>query len=80
MTGIFVKSGIAHVVMWMRDEIIPTVSWLLQHDVTANAIVMSINITLLIKQTIGGRRKCFYSEFHALRDHQTTVMKYYLYT
>ena len=24
-------------------------------------------------QTIGGQRKCFYSEFHALSDHQKTV-------
>ena len=25
-------------------------------------------------QTIGGQRKCFYSEFHALSDHQKTVI------
>ena len=28
-----------------------------------------------MKQTIGGQRKCFHSEFHALSDHQKTKEK-----
>ena len=27
----------------------------------------------MLVQTIGGQRKCFYSEFHALSDHQKPV-------
>ena len=31
-------------------------------------------IIISMHQTIGGQRKCFYPEFHALSDHQKTVI------